>query len=187
MPPPRNAAATRERLLACARQRFLHESYENVGLRDIAGDAGVDVALVGRYFGSKEQLFRQVLRKDGADWEDLTARADDLPSLLAELAAETDLTTDAVHIERLLIMLRSASSPQASTLVRSAFDEDVLGPLASLLSGPNSEVRAAMAMSVLMGATITRTIMKLHVLHECDGDAFKRRLRNLLTTALAQE
>lgn len=187
MPAPRNAAATRERLLACARQRFLHESYENVGLRDVAGDAGVDVALVGRYFGSKEQLFREVLRKDGGDWEQLAARADDLPSLLAELAAQSDLKCDAVHIERLLIMLRSASSPQASSLVRSAFGEDVLGPLAGLLSGGDCEVRAAMAMSVLMGATITRTIMNLHVLHECDGDAIKSRLRTLLAAALAQD
>ena len=56
MPPARNAAATQERLLACARRRFLQESYDNVGLREIAGDAGVDVALIARYFGSKEEL-----------------------------------------------------------------------------------------------------------------------------------
>lgn len=186
MSPPRNAAATRDRLLGCATKRFLQESYENVGLRDIAGDAGVDVALVGRYFGSKEQLFREVLRKDG-DWEALAAKTDDLPSLLAELAAASDLTRDASHIERLLIMLRSASSPQASALVRSAFDEDVLGPLAALLSGPQPQVRAAMAMSVLMGTTIMRTIMMLDVLHECDSGAFKARLTTLLTSALSAD
>lgn len=45
---PKNAAVTREAILEAARQRFLLESYDNVGLRDIAGDAGVDVALVGR-------------------------------------------------------------------------------------------------------------------------------------------
>ena len=62
VPAKKSAAATREKLLASARQRFLRESYDNVGLRDIAADAGVDVALVGRYFGSKEQLFTEVLR-----------------------------------------------------------------------------------------------------------------------------
>ena len=50
----RNAAATRDSILTAARGRFLADSYEAVGLRDIAGDAGVDVALVGRYFGGKE-------------------------------------------------------------------------------------------------------------------------------------
>jgi AcrR family transcriptional regulator len=185
MSPPRNAAVTRDRLLACAGRRFLQESYENVGLRDIAGDAGVDVALVGRYFGSKEQLFREVLRKDG-DWDAL-AKADDLPALLADLAAESDPTSDAGHIERLLIMLRSASSPQASALIRSAFDEDVLGPLAALLSGPQPQMRAAMAMSVLMGTTIMRTIMKLDVLHQCDSCTFNARLKTLLTSALSED
>ena len=47
----RNAAATREAILRAARARFLSDSYESVGLRDIAGDACVVVALVGRYFG----------------------------------------------------------------------------------------------------------------------------------------
>ena len=61
----RNAAATREAILRAARCHFLTDSYESVGLRDIAGAACVDVALVGRYFGGKEELFRQVLRGDG--------------------------------------------------------------------------------------------------------------------------
>ena len=60
----RNAAATRHSILVAATRRFLQDSYECVGLRDIAGDVGVDVALVSRYFGSKEELFREVLRGD---------------------------------------------------------------------------------------------------------------------------
>jgi AcrR family transcriptional regulator len=186
MPPLRNAAATRERLLASARQRFLSESYENVSLREIAGDAGVDVALVGRYFGNKEQLFKDVLRKDEGDLQELAADAPDLPAFLADLVNTKDVSGDAAHVERLLIMLRSASSPQASALVRASFQEDVLGPLSALLSGENAQARAAMAMSVLMGATVMRTIMNLNVMGECDAGAFKVRLENLLRTALVE-
>jgi AcrR family transcriptional regulator len=184
MPPLRNAAATKERLLDSARKRFLQESYEAVGLREIASDAGVDVALVGRYFGSKEQLFKDVLRKDGGNWKELALQAPDLPSFLAEIVAGKDRSGDASHVERLLIMLRSVSSPLASELVRSSFAEDVLVPLSSLLKGPNPEMRAAMAMSVLMGTTVMRTIMNLHVLHECDDETFKKRLAQLLRAAL---
>src|SRR3546814_12999364 len=60
----RDAAATRAAILAAARERFLRESYDSVGLREIAGDAGVDVALISRYFGGKEGLFREVVAVD---------------------------------------------------------------------------------------------------------------------------
>jgi AcrR family transcriptional regulator len=185
MPPVRNAAATRERLLGCAHKRFLNESYENVGLRDIAGDAGVDVALVGRYFGSKEQLFKDVLHKRGGDWHSLAARAEDIPWFLADLAVSKEISTNTEHIERLLIMLRSASSPQASALVRASFGEDVLGPLASLLSGRNAQIRAAVGLSVLVGTTIMRTMMSLNAIQECDHAIFRERLAAVLTAAFA--
>ncbi|HYI43021.1 MAG TPA: TetR family transcriptional regulator [Sphingomicrobium sp.] len=185
MPPIRNAAATRERLLACAHRRFLNESYENVGLREIAADAGVDVALVGRYFGSKEQLFKQVLRKDGGNWQSLALEADDLPRLLADLSASKDASQNAAHIERLLILLRSASSPQASSLVRSGFSEDVLQPLATCLSGPDAQLRAAMAMSVLLGTAIVKSIISLDVVQECDSTKYRDAVAKVMTAALA--
>lgn len=187
MPRVRNAAATRERLLSCAHKRFLNESYECVGLRDIAADAGVDVALVGRYFGSKEQLFKDVLRKDGADWRALAAQSTDLPSFFAELSGKKDASRNAGHVETLLIMLRSASSPQASALVRASFDEDVLAPVAGMLSGRNARMRAAMAMSVLMGTTIMRTIMNLDVLNQDNCEGYRNSLEKLLRTALAED
>jgi AcrR family transcriptional regulator len=186
LPRVKNATATREAMLASARRRFLEESYENVGLRDIAGDVGVDVALVGRYFGSKEELFKEVLRKGGSDWLSLAAQAEDLPAFLATLAEKKDSEADD-HIERLLIILRSASSPQASSLVRSAFSSDVLDPLAGLLSGPQAEMRAAMALSVLMGTTIVRTIMKLEEPYQCEHGGFQSKLAAILRAALAAE
>ena len=182
--PTRNAAATRERLLDCARGRFLRESYESVGLRDIAGDAGVDVALVRRYFGSKEQLFKAVLRGRGSGWIEDAAKFPDLGGYLARLVVEKQESEGAEHLERLLIILRSASSPQAAALVRTSFREDVLQPIAALLSGPNAEMRAGLALSVLMGTTIVRTIMNLEVLHRCDRTDFERQLRELLNVAL---
>ena len=55
-PRPRNAAATRTAILEAARERFAAESYDDVGMRDIARDVGVDAALISRYFGSKDDL-----------------------------------------------------------------------------------------------------------------------------------
>lgn len=58
-------------------------------------------------------------------------------------------------------------------------------PLSSLLSGEDASLRAAMALSILMGSTVMRTIMNLDVLQAGSTDAFKRRLEQLLRIALA--
>ena len=53
----RNAAETRNRLLQAARRLFAKANYGNVGIREIGAAAGVNPALISRYFGSKRNLF----------------------------------------------------------------------------------------------------------------------------------
>ena len=189
--PPRvkNAAATRDAMLASARARFLQESYENVGLREIAGDVGVDVALIGRYFGSKEELFKEVLRAGKKqDWLDPNIPATDLPAYLASLVAEEEDDAERrKHAEGLLIMLRSASSPKAGEVIRQALREDVLEPLAALLPGPDSDIRSSMALSIFFGTTVMRTIMAVEPLCQCDSGAFRQNLQRLLEAALTDD
>jgi AcrR family transcriptional regulator len=55
------APSTQARLLMIARDMFWRRGYSNVPLRDIARAAGVDVALISRYFGGKLGLFTQTL------------------------------------------------------------------------------------------------------------------------------
>ncbi|QAY79458.1 TetR/AcrR family transcriptional regulator [Sphingosinicella sp. BN140058] len=188
--PPRvkNAAATREAMLAAARQRFLQESYENVGLRDIARDVGVDVALVSRYFGSKEALFKDVLQAGKkADWLDPTVTAAQLPAYLASLSTEEDDADRRKHAEGLLIMLRSASSPKATEIIREALRESVLEPIARLLPGVDPEIRSSLALSVFFGTTVLRTIMAVGPLSGCDSNAVRRNMQRLLEAALADD
>ena len=70
--------STRERILSAALHRFSNRSYEQTGLRDIAADAGVDVANVHRSFGSKQQLFAEVLRKASTTHHPLNNLSEDL-------------------------------------------------------------------------------------------------------------
>ena len=183
----RNAAATREAILRAARARFLSDSYESVGLRDIAGDACVDVALVGRYFGGKEELFRQVLRGAGPDKLDDLPAAGSLAEFLADLAVQPQGDDKGEHVEKLLLILRSASSPTAAGIVRDSFREDVLGPLANLLDGSDAELRASLSLAVLIGSTILKTVMEVGPL--CDGarDSVRRRLVRVIEAALAKD
>jgi len=55
--PDSRAERTRTAILAAARAQFTETGYDGTGLRAIAGRAGVNVALISRYFGSKDGLF----------------------------------------------------------------------------------------------------------------------------------
>src|SRR3954470_9711171 len=57
----RDAAATRQALLQAAHSRFVRLGYDRTTLRDVAADVGVNLALIKRYFDSKEGLFKAAL------------------------------------------------------------------------------------------------------------------------------
>lgn len=59
--PRRDAAGTRTRLLNAAALLFARDGYANTSVRDIADSAAANVALINRYFGSKEGLFSACL------------------------------------------------------------------------------------------------------------------------------
>ena len=182
----KNAAATRDAILAAARQRLLKESYDSVGLRDIAGDAGVDVALIGRYFGSKEKLFEEVIDKgDCLPFPD-GIRPAELPSFLTMLFEAHDEAEHRDHAEQLLLILRSASSPVAAGIVRDAMRKDVLEPLAERLQGRAPEARASLAMAVWMGVTVLRSIMALEPLCNEKCDIVSAKLTALYEAALSE-
>ena len=181
----KNAAATREAILLAARQRFLKESYDSVGLRDIAGDAGVDVALVSRYFGGKEKLFAEVVGKGGNDWLPASS-THELPQLLTKLFMSHDDAENRDHAERLLIILRSSSSPVAAAIVREALDKDVLQPLASRLAGEAPEARASLALAVWMGVTVLRTVMAVEPMCGRKCEVVDAKLAALYEAALSE-
>ena len=180
------AFTTRSEILRAARARFLAESYENVGLRDIAGDVGVDVALVSRYFGSKDALFREVMRgeSDGPKFRPDVSAAE-LPAYLVSLIASKDDCSQREHVEKLLIALRSASSPAASEIVRDAVRGDVLEPLIQILDAPDAAERACLAVAILFGTTVMRSIMTMEPLCIADDPALRGRLTRLFEAALS--
>ncbi|UBV44402.1 TetR/AcrR family transcriptional regulator (plasmid) [Deinococcus taeanensis] len=65
-PRPRDAAATREAILAAATQVFAERGYAAAGMQDIATLAGVARATPSYFFGSKAQLWQATLERQGA-------------------------------------------------------------------------------------------------------------------------
>ena len=65
------AAATREKVLAAARELFITSKYDDVKAADIARAAGVAHGLVFHHFGSKQGLYSEVLCSIGREVLDL--------------------------------------------------------------------------------------------------------------------
>ncbi len=53
----------RELILEAAEQLFAEFGYEGTSVRDLAGKAGVNVAMISYYFGSKEQVMETLLKE----------------------------------------------------------------------------------------------------------------------------
>ena len=64
------SAATRERILDAAEKLFAQRGYYGVSIRDVTGEAEVDVALVAYHFGNKHGLLEAVFLRRAADSND---------------------------------------------------------------------------------------------------------------------
>ena len=58
-----------------ALQRFAAQGFEATSLREIAGDAGVDVALISYRFGGKQGLWKDIISQAGADLREALEQA----------------------------------------------------------------------------------------------------------------
>ncbi|MEU8251381.1 TetR family transcriptional regulator [Nonomuraea sp. NPDC048916] len=151
---PRDRAATRGRLLAAARSLFAEHGYEHVTVRMIAAAADANIALVGRYFGSKAGLFGEVLAGEPTISRVLDGDPEGLPRRLAEHTARRMHTDPENPILRCLE--RSAGHPEIQDLVHGRVRTALVDPLATFLGGPDAQARARLAVAVILGGGALR-------------------------------
>lgn len=162
-PRPRNANATRQAILEAARERFCSDSYDDVGMRDVARDVGVDAALISRYFGSKEDLFVAVLDscKNGRDLMD-GPREDFGDRMAREIIYDEVMPCQddgaGAKMRGLLILLRSVGSAKAMDVMQRTSNSRFFDPLAAWIGGPDAPVRARLAAGLIMGMAIGREL-----------------------------
>jgi AcrR family transcriptional regulator len=81
---PRDAAATKQALLGAAQSLFGERGFEATTIRDIGERAGVDPALIARYYGSKADLYiAAVVAEAQSDQHDLEHVSDVAEALIA--------------------------------------------------------------------------------------------------------
>lgn len=162
--PGGRGAETRNRILDAARLRFGSEGYDRATIRAIALDAGVDPALVMRYFGNKDDLF--------AEAADFDLRLPDLAALSEKKAARALVAHFLQRWEQddtLMALVRSAAgNPNAAARLKSIFGRQVR-PTIEKLSGtaaPEAARRATLVASQILGLAWCRYVLALPPLAE---------------------
>ena len=64
---PEREAATKQHVLGAAERLFALNGFQNVSVRDITADAGVNLASVNYHFGSKDALLFEIFRRRTAE------------------------------------------------------------------------------------------------------------------------
>ncbi|HEV2375216.1 MAG TPA: TetR family transcriptional regulator [Streptosporangiaceae bacterium] len=161
---PRNAEATRKALLGAACIQFAHRGFEGTSMRDVARDAGVDQALVYRYFGSKAALYEEVHRSYAKHYDALFNTDDE--NFAAIMIAHLIEKPSSVRIEPLLGLLRGPH-PEGSTaaLTMPRLLHDFVARLADKaarqpgVSPDDARLRAALIGALTVGIPIMRDVV----------------------------
>ena len=155
---------TRELIRQSARARFLAHGYQAVSLRSVAGDAGVDVALVSYYFGSKHALFAEALALPADAAQRLPAAlAGDLRSLGRRvLAVVLEMWDDPeIGCYVLAVVAASPADQELNRLLSDVVEREIVDPLARRLAGPDARDYAVAFCSQLLGLVISRYLLRL--------------------------
>jgi AcrR family transcriptional regulator len=157
---PRNAEATRAAILEAAKARFATDGYEQVGVRDIAADAGIDPALVNRYFGSKEGLFTAVLASITKEPFALRPKPPEFGDELARIVLRLTGDRHQKQLMALDLAIRSTNSPTANAIVREDLEERFIAPLVERFGGgPDAAARAHICTAITMGMGVMRGVL----------------------------
>lgn len=169
----RDPVATRAKLLESARIAFTEKGYEGAGLREICRNAGVDQALVKRYFGSKEALFKEIF--------DTTHWMNDMQSLpreqLGEAIADFWINRAKANegFDATMALLRSVGSQQVNAQLREVVEGQHINRLAKVIGGRNAHQRAALIISQIIGIDTSRRVLGV----EAMSDKHKKTVRDL--------
>ncbi len=181
VPRKRNADATRAAIIEAAEFVFTDKGFDQAGTREIAERAGVNVALINRYFGSKEGLFRETVLPALSVSREQLSETNNLAGVLTNMLMNKP---DEVRFDPIIAMLRSASSETVGPLLQKTVDQQIIQPIAGHLSSPDGRERASIALAIFYGYDVLVRMMRLRPYSDPDRQALEARLRAVFDAAL---
>ena len=184
-PRRRDAEATRASILEAAKAHFARLGYDRAVLRDIAADAGGDVALIKRYFGGKEGLFTEALK---ASFHPDRLLAWDRKTFAREMATMMagGAHDDEERMHSFQFLLRAATSPTTAPLLNVAIQERFLAPIRDWLGGDDAPARARVLAAAFIGLLVER-LVRDKPLKGRERDVFIQRVTTMLAALVADE
>ncbi|MFB2599931.1 TetR family transcriptional regulator [Herbiconiux sp. P17] len=160
----RDATATRRALVRAARRRFATDGYRATTVRQIAADAGVNVALINRYFVSKDGLFEACMLRTSDELDTQTpGRSSDFDDVIDRLVAHAVNAPDGDDPLQLLLLLRSSGDENADRIRRRTlehFTQRLAAAAGWDADDPDTApilLRAQLAIATLLGVVMLRT------------------------------
>ena len=153
---------TRESIAEAARRQFGERGYDRASLRSIAAEAGVDAALIAHFFGSKAQLFVEVVGLPVDPSFIVTRIVEGSRRTAGERLASTvlSLLENPQTRARFTGLVRAAATePAAARLVRELITEHILGPVAGRLGADHAQLRANLVGSQVVGLVMARYVV----------------------------
>ncbi|WP_343320595.1 TetR family transcriptional regulator (plasmid) [Arthrobacter sp. TMP15] len=160
---PRDAVNTRALLLHAARRRFARDGYAGTTVRDIASDAGVNVALINRYFTSKEGLFEACLIRAAEELERPDPGESSIEDVVQSIVSQVANTPSGEDPYQLLLLLRSSGDEKAEHIQQKTlryFSEQmasIAGWQPDGTGGDQLLLRAQIALSTALGVALLRS------------------------------
>jgi AcrR family transcriptional regulator len=181
-PRRRDAAATRTALLVAARLLMTERGVEGTSTRDVAAAAGVNQALVYRYFGSKEKLFAEAASVNRAP-DDIVASTPlaDLPRVLLDRILCAAEAHEAMEVATLVA---AANDENVRAVIRERIDATFTKQLAARLTGPDAALRAELFGAQLVGIGFLRHKIGTEAMKAADRDAIAAYAEKMAETLL---
>lgn len=161
-----DAQASRRALLEAAAALFDERGYQGATVRDIGERAGVDAALIARYFGGKEGLYLAALQET-----ERPPLPTDPYAVFATFLGKSD--EDGSNNPICRAMVSPSLSPELRDQVGALMARRVTGPLAERLRREGvseSRLRAELLVAVALGVTLTRSSGTLTALADASLD-----------------
>ncbi|MCU1527073.1 MAG: hypothetical protein JWP75_836 [Frondihabitans sp.] len=159
----RDAAKTRHLLLQAARQRFAYDGYSATTVRDIANDAGVNVALINRYFGNKVGLFAACLERVVEELDRPEESRLTLERMVESLVTRVADLPSGEHPLELLLLIRTSGDEQADRIRRdtlNSYTERMAAVVGWSADDPSTRhllLRAQIAIATAFGIALLRS------------------------------
>lgn len=183
-PRRRDAAATRDALLNAARALMVDRGVEGTSTREVAAAAGVNQALVYRYFGSKEKLFAEAACGHPESPVDIieTTPLHDLPRVLLTRVLDVVMAEEAGELYRLVA---AANDQAVRAVLRERIESAFATRLAARLDGPDAALRAELFAAVLVGVGFLRHKVGSRAMSTADRETLVAQVELMVAPLLA--